>query len=386
MASGRDRYLGSSYRFNVIREQMRNHRGPLLDFALGRLRQDPPAWLPDFVRENSALALRRRREDELEAFLTAASSVLTREFAAEATPQTMLAAPSGRAAISAVVASLIGPGDGVLVTEPGYPAFARVAAQRGARITVARLDPDHGFDPDTSELGTPADPTLRIVALNYPNNPTGALLPGPALAALCERLPPRALLFNDAVYGPLTYEQPPYSLLAERRIGGKRLPRLELHSLGKLFGLGPLAIAFLVGHGETVDEVRRYSEFAWSQISSLQLRVATRCLESWEHVTGVRDGFRERLARLRDVLLLLGFEPYPAPSGTYLLCRRPQTVRDRPVDSATAAAELLLRDFGLAVVPWDVPPHGYLRFSAAYLAGEIEALAGLGGGLPLVAG
>jgi len=385
MASGRDRYLGSSYRFNVVREQMRNHPGPLLDFALGGLRQSPPAWLPDFVREHSALGLRRRRAGELEEFLTAASSVLAREYSADVAPDTILVAPSGRAAISAIVASLIEPGDGVLVTEPGYPAFARVAAQRGAPITVANLDPQRGFDPDLTDLAPEPDPRLRIAALNYPNNPTGALLPSSALAALCERLDPDTLLFNDAVYGPLTYERPPYSLLGEVEATNRR-PCLEMHSLGKLFSLGPLAVAFLVGHKQTVDEVRQYSEFAWTQISSLQLRVATRCLESWEHVHGVRDGFARRLARLRDVVLRLGFEPYAAVSGTYMLCRRPRGVRSRSVDSAAAAAELLLREFGLAVVPWDVAPHGYLRFSAAYGTGDLEALAGLGGGLPLVSG
>jgi aspartate/methionine/tyrosine aminotransferase len=386
MVDGRERYLGSSYRFNVIRAQMRDHPGPVLDFALGGLRQSPPEWIPDFIHEHSALALRRMREDELRSFLDAVSSHLARQFGVEAPPDTVLAAPSGRAAISAVAAALIQPGERVLVTEPGYPAFARVAAQRGARITIANLDPECGFELDPAALGLEPDPTLRMVGLNYPNNPTGAVLTRSTLEALCERLHPRTVIFNDAVYAALTYEQSPCSLLVGAPDHPEGPRRLEMHSLGKLASLGPLAVSFVVGHKETVDAIRQYSEFAWTQISSLQIRVATRFLDSWEHVTAVREGFRKRLGQLREVVTRLGFDPFPVASGTYLLCRRPTAVRDRPVGSASAAAEMLLEEFGLAVVPWDAPPPGYLRFSAAYTPGDLEALAKLASGLPLVSG
>jgi aminotransferase len=341
--------------------------------------------LPEFVREHSGLAIRRRRTDELDAFVETAADKLDRVYGVRVAQTAILPAPSGRAAMSALAATLIGPGDGVLVTEPGYPAFARVAAQQQARIGVVPLDPERGFAPDLEALDE-RDRRLpiRIAALNYPNNPTGSIIPEPALEALRDRLDSRAVIFNDAIYGPLTYERPPFSLLGGDCGGGDAAGILELHSLGKLFTLGPLGLAFLVGRQDLIDEVRQYSDFAWTQLSSLQVRVAARCLQDWQHVDKVRGNLHRRIDTLRSVLTTLGFEPYPVAAGMYVLCRRPTAVGRRPVGSAEEAADALLQDHGLAVAPWDVPPHGYVRFSAAYLPEEIDALAGLGRSLELV--
>lgn len=371
-------YLGSTYPFETIRRRIAQHPGPVLDFALGRRREAAPDWLAGLVAEQAQQALRRRLNDELDLCVAAAAAMLHRVYGVNVSPQSILPAPSGRAAMSALVSTLVAPGDGVLVTEPAYPAFTRLAAQRGARIAVAPLDPQREFAPDLAALDRPGA-TMSCAALNYPNNPTGAVILPASVADLRRRLGPAAVLFNDAVYGPLTYEGPPLSLLASDFAAGEGAATIELHSLGKLFSLGPLGLAFLVGPEERVAEIRQFSDFAWTQISSLQLGVATRCLEGWQHVEGVRDGMRRRLAALREVVGKLGFEPYPTPAGMYLLCRRPGRIGGRPVADATEAAGRLLDEHGLAVAAWEVPPHGYLRFSTAYDPEDLEGLAALGG-------
>jgi aspartate/methionine/tyrosine aminotransferase len=375
-------YLGSTYLFEVIRQRIERHPGPVLDFALGRRREAAPEWLDALVAEQAALTLRRRLPDELERCVAAASSMLERIYGVRVAPESILPAPSGRAAMSALVSALIAPGDGVLVTEPSYPAFARLAAQRSARLAVATLDPGRDFAPDLSVMQD-VDAAPRCAALNYPNNPTGAVIAPEVVTDLRGSLGPEGLLFNDAVYGPLTYEAPPLSLLYGEYAGGDGAPVIELHSLGKLFSLGPLGLAFLAGDGERIAAIRQYSDYAWTQISSLQLSVATRCLEGWQHVEGVRDGMRRRLAALRQVVEALGFEPYPTPAGMYLLCRRPGSVGGRSVSDAAGAAALLLDEYGLAVAPFEQPPHGYLRFSSAYRPEDLEALEALGGGSAL---
>jgi len=372
----------STYLFSVIRERMNRHEGPLLDFALGRRSDPPPAWLSGLIQEQADGARRRRGQEEDDRLVEATRSMLEKLYGVRVPAAAILPAPSGRAAMSALVMTALRPGDRVLVTEPSYPAFARLAAQRPAKLDVAWLEPERGFAPDLSEFGGAAE--WRLAGLNSPNNPTGAILSPASLAELSGRLDPEGLIFNDAVYGPLTFDRAPVSLLADEYARGDGPDLLELHSLGKLFSTGPLGVALLVGPEGRIDRIRRFSDYAWTQITSLQAAVATRCLETPEHVEQLRDGLRDRLLALRAAVTDLGFEPYETTAGIYLLCRAPGAVDGHEVNGAEEAANRLLDEHGLAVVPFPASPDGYLRFCAAYRPEDLEGLIELGERRPFV--
>jgi aspartate/methionine/tyrosine aminotransferase len=368
------------YPFSVVRERLRSHSGDYLDFAFGRHLVSLPSAIVDEVRRHPESALERCSAEETNALIDSAAEFFSRLYGIRLTPNSIFPAPGGRMAMNALGAALLRHGDAVLVTEPTYPVFERIAAQLHAKVLVAPLDPGREFAPVLDTLAGEQKRRIRIVALNYPNNPTGRLLSPAARAELRGGLDHEIIWFNDATYAPLTYDVPPQSLLAVDDAS----TTIELHSLVKIFALGPLSIAFLVGDESVLSRVREYSEFVWSPLSSLQARLAQLCLDDPQHVEKVRDALRSRLARLRDVLEQHGFEVFQEQAGMYLLCRAPSNIGGRPVESANAAAELMLSEHGVAVVPWDVSPHNYLRFSGMYLAEELDALRDLAGGGKLV--
>ena len=259
--------------------------------------------------------------------------------------------------MSAFIACLLQPGDGVIVTEPGYPAFARMAAHRHASVHRVPLDPDNGFAPDLSVLTAADSGSMRVLALNYPNNPTGAVLSESTRDIIHRTAEHGSYVFNDAVYGPLTYDGRAACLLGGGAGGAPHFHEVELHSLTKLYPLGPLSGSFLAGSPDSMQAIRNYSEFAWSPMSGLQIGATIRCLEDVEGRRRIRDFFATQLTRLRQTLISLGFEPYPTPAGIYLLCRLPAEVGGRTVESAEQAASIMMDEFDIAVVPWDVPPH-----------------------------
>ena len=67
----------------------------------------------------------------------------------------------------------------------------------------------------------------------------------------------------------------------------------------------------------------------------------------------------------------------------YIVCRTPLAIGGKPVADAGEAAELLLKDHGVAIVPWEVRPTSYLRFSSQYSEDDLAALEGLGRRGPL---
>lgn len=371
------------YSFSVLRERLSRHGRPVVNFALGEFDRSLPASLSEEVRKNSARMMRRHSSAELTDFCDAAVDYLARQYGVEIEPSAILPVPSGRSAMTALASCVLEPRNGVVVTEPGYPVFARLAAHHHARILVARLDPERDFAPRVDEISEEDADLVRLIALNYPNNPTGAVISRAVAEALEGRFASGTVLFNDAMYGPLTHEGRAHSILGKDLTGIQDYRRLELHSLSKLFPLGPLGIAFLAGSGPLIEEIRHYTDFAWSPQSSLQMRATTRSLQSVEHIAEIRQYFQERLDRLREVLVDVGFEPYPTPGGMYLLCKAPPAVGGVETPNAQAAADELLDRFDLAVVAWERPPDGYLRFSSLYSAEDLQALERLGDRLGL---
>jgi LL-diaminopimelate aminotransferase len=367
------------YPIAAVRERLRRHGGRVLDFAVGRHREDTSAAIRDLIRSSvDGGLLTRCSQEEIDRFVAAAVAMLRQTYGVTVPPAAVLPVPGGRTAMSFLASTLIRQGDEVAVVEPAYPAFARVAAELRARVHSVPLDPDRGFVPDLGALAGGHAQEVSFAALNFPNNPTGAVLPREIVGDLLSRLSPGTIVFNDATYGPLTFDRPPWSLLAEAAAAGTGHRLLELHSLAKLYATGPLSVAFLVGDLEVVDQLRTFSEFAWSDQSSLQVRVGFICLEDGQRFEAMRAVFRTRMARLEETLRVLGFEPFPSASGMYLVCRVPSAIGGRPVAGAEDAAEALLANHGVAVVPWQLEPHSYLRFSAQYLADDLEALATLG--------
>lgn len=369
--------MTTRYPFALIKEKLAARRGAALDFVIGQRRIGLPESIDSWIRANAVLAMKPAGQAEIEAFTEAATDLLRREYGADIAADRILPTPGGRAAMSSFVASILEPGDEVLVTEPGYPSFARLATHRHANIHEAVLDPEQGFAPDLgSVLDRDAAP-LRVIALNYPNNPTGATLTPETIELLRRVTGTGTIVFNDATYGPLVYDHQPTSLLNENMSGDSQIELVELHSFSKLFPIGPIAVSFLAGSEKTMRSVSNYSEFAWSPLSSLQLQATTLCLHDSARLQELREFFPIQLAQLRQTLTDIGFEPYPSPSGIYSICPVPAHIGGKAVTTGAEAAEHLMDHFDLAVVPWDTPQHSYLRFSSLYQPGDLEQLAGL---------
>jgi aspartate/methionine/tyrosine aminotransferase len=357
--------------------------GRLLDFSFGSAPLEPPVELRDEIARSGHLMLRAASEDELEALSHAAVAMMGREYGVAIGPESVAMAPSGRLAMDGVLTTVATPNWGVAVTRPSYPAFEYLAARRGATVHQLMLDADRQFEIDCSTLSDEAVRQVRVVGVNYPNNPTGAVARPSTLAALQERLTDAAVIFNDAIYGLLNYTERCTSLLGGESITGGLSPCIEMHSFTKSFGLGPLGIALLIGPPELLDAVRRFGEYAWPRLSALQVQVATRCANDERHGATIRERLRSRIRHLHDALAKLGFVSFPTHGGQYVLCRAPAQIGGRPVGGPDEAAEALLSQYQLAVVPFRTSTGGYLRFSACCCEKDLGALTELAASGPI---
>ena len=197
------------------------------DLALERLARGEETFLltigdPDFdtpprIRE---AAIRALEEGRTHYSPSAGEPALRDAIAALATPvagRPVAAAqvtvfPGAQAALYAVAQCLLEPGDEVIVPEPAYVTYAGVIAATGATMRMVPLRSARRFHLDPDDVAAAITPRTRALLLNFPHNPTGAVLThadGEGVAALCRRHD--LALISDEVYSALTYSRRPFS-------------------------------------------------------------------------------------------------------------------------------------------------------------------------------
>ena len=90
----------------------------------------------------------------------------------------VIVTPGGRFAVFSAIVSLLKSGQELVVIEPAWPAYKECADFIGARTKVLKTTLEGKWTPDTRQLEEMINPSTRMIALNYPNNPTGKVLDG----------------------------------------------------------------------------------------------------------------------------------------------------------------------------------------------------------------
>ncbi|MGB5624386.1 MAG: pyridoxal phosphate-dependent aminotransferase [Woeseiaceae bacterium] len=366
--------MSEKYPFTLIKEEIAKRKGKALDFAVGIPPFPLSPDMSDWLKEHSELALIPGNRDDIGNFASAAARFMSVQYGVETSPDQILPTAGGRAAMAILAACTLSPSSTVVVTEPGYPAFARIANQLGASIVVSHLDRHNGFAPDFEYTDDLARGSVTMLAVNYPNNPSGSTLSPAVLEKLHSLSGPGLILFNDATYGPLVYDDAPRSLLSEVFPESHQPDIVELHSFSKLYPIGPLAVSFLAGSKNLLRSVSTYSEYAWSPLSRLQLEATARCLEDRDRIRRFREYLPKQLESLQVALAHMGFKPYDPHSGTYVICDVPQSIAGNKISTAQGAAKYLMDEFDIAIVPLGNDDHSYLRFSALYRPHDLERL------------
>jgi len=282
---------------------------------------------PESVREAAVDAIRSGANqyppgNGIPALRAAVAQHQRHRYGLDVDPDTEVLVSTGATeAIAATVLALAGPGDEVLTLEPFYDSYAAVIALAGATHTTAglRATPD-GFRLDEPALRAAFSPRTRIVLVNTPHNPTGAVLTRAELelvAALAREHD--AVVVTDEVYEHLTFDGARHVPIAT--LPGMAERTVTISSGGKTFSLTGWKIGWLHGPAPLVDAIRTVKQFlSYTSGAPFQPAVAFALADD-----GVRRWVGEladSLAARRD-LLCAGLEAagfgVVRPQGTYFV-------------------------------------------------------------------
>jgi LL-diaminopimelate aminotransferase len=146
--------------------------------------------------------------------------------------------------------AFVEPGDYTLIPDPGYPVYRTSTIFAGGEFHTMPLLPERGFLPDLDAIPEEVARQAKLLWINYPNNPTGALATlefFEELVAYCQQYD--ILLCHDHAYSEMAYDgyKPPSVL----QVAGAKDVAIEFHSLSKSYNMTGWRVGFVVGsaHG-----------------------------------------------------------------------------------------------------------------------------------------
>src|SRR4051794_9251576 len=344
----------------------------LLDFGIGE-NDDMADPLVREVgkREIDKLENRGYADNGIQAFKEAAADFMKRVFGVSLDADTEINHAIGsKPALAMLPAAFINPGDVTLMTVPGYPVAGTHTKYYGGEVYNLPPREENGFFPDRP--GSPADVKRRakLLVINYPNSPTGAVATRDFYRQVIDFAHTnRVVVVQDAAHVLLSYDGPPLSFL---QVDGAREVGVEVHSLSKGFNMIGWRIGFVAGHPKLVQAFADVKDNCDSgQFMAIQ-QAARVALEHPEIGDRTREKYRRRLQKLVAALQQVGFRA-KMPSGTYFLyVPAPKGCAGRTFANAEEVSQFLITEQSVCCVPWD-DAGAYLRFSVTYQAADQAA-------------
>jgi N-succinyldiaminopimelate aminotransferase len=258
----------------------------------------------------------------------------------------VLATAGATEALAATLLALVdGPDDEVVVFEPHYDSYAAVVALAGARlVTVPLRWPD--FQPDRDRLRAAVTDRTRVILVNDPHNPTGAVFSAEVrseIVALADRHD--AIIVTDEVYEHLVFDGPHTPIAT---LPGAWERTISISSGGKTFSTTGWKIGWATGPADLIDAVLAVKQWlTYVNGAPFQPAIATGLRLADSFFTGIAATLRAKRDLLGDGLRAAGFG-VSVPAGSYF------TVADAAPLGATDADDFcrsLPRRVGVVAIP-----------------------------------
>jgi LL-diaminopimelate aminotransferase len=360
------------YKFEKIKRAKRSAiaahpERTLLDFGIGENDDMADPLVRDVAkREIDKLENRGYADNGIAAFKESAAHFMKKVFNVTLNPETEVNHAIGsKPALAMIPAAFINPGDITLMTVPGYPVAGTHTKYYGGKVHDLPLREENGFYPDLDGIPEEVRKKAKLLVINYPNSPTGAIATRDFYKRVIDfAVKNKIVVVQDAAHILLSFGEPPLSFL---QMDGAKEVGVEIHSMSKGFNMIGWRMAFVCGHAKIVQAFADVKDNSDSgQFMAIQ-QAAKAALDHPQIGDCVRAKYQRRLKKLVDTLNQVGFKA-KMPGGTYFLyVKAPKGCGDRNFANAEEASQFLIGEQSVICVPWD-NAGPYLRFSVTYLA------------------
>ncbi|HOM70715.1 MAG TPA: LL-diaminopimelate aminotransferase [Armatimonadota bacterium] len=331
----------------------------LIDLGIG----DPDQPTPQIIIDKLAEAAKdpvTHRYDETECgwpmFLESVGRWYKKRFGVDICPKTEAVLLIGsKEGLVHFAWAMVDPGDVVLVPDPAYTAYKMATLLAGGEPVVMPLLEENGFLPDLTAIPSDVAHKAKVMYLNYPNNPTGAIATVDFFRDVVAFAKEYDIaVCHDCAYSEVFYEdyRPPSFLKAE----GAKDVGIEMHSLSKTYNMTGWRIGMAVGNSELIRALNKLK----SNVDSRQFpAIDIAAAHALEHVDNAETLalYRKRRDILVEGLNKLGWEVKKPLASLYVWAKIPSGY------TSAEFVKTLLQDAGVLAIPGN----GYGQYGEGYI-------------------
>jgi LL-diaminopimelate aminotransferase len=278
----------------------------------------------------------------------------------------------GKEGVAHIAFACLDPGDVALAPEPGYPPYTSGPLFAGADVHYLPLLAENEFMPDLDAVPADIAGRANLLFLNYPNNPTGAIVAQGFFERAVEFAHAHDLIVvHDNAYSEIAFDgyRPPSFLAAE----GAKDVGVEIFSLSKGWNMTGWRVGWVAGNADVVEQFRRLkTNLDSGMFDALQLAGAAALTEARDFPAEMSEIYARRRDLMIDALARIGL-PASAPRATpYIWVRVPEGY------TSETFTELVLSEAGVVVSPgpsFGPSGEGYVRISLTVADERLEEAA-----------
>ena len=296
-------------------------------------------------------------------FREAVAAFYARRFGVGLDPETeVMAALGAKECIFNLNLAFLDPGDVALASDPGYPVYTGGPLLSGGEAVVMPLVPELGFAPDLDAIDAATLRRARLMFINYPNNPTGAVVPDGLFERVIELAAANEILVvHDNAYSETTYDG--YVAPSFLQTPGAKEVGVEVFSLSKGYNMTGWRCAAIVGNADAIGQYWRLkSNIDSGLFEAVQLAgAAALAPEVDANVKAMNQVYQRRRDLVCEALAEAGVEVTPPRGTIYVWAPIPDGF-----ESAAAYCEHVLEEAAVVISPggaYGPSGEGFFRIS-----------------------
>ncbi len=355
-------------RITQLKKEAYAQKLDVIDLGMGNPDQPTPAPIVDRLIDtvkNHPSTHRYPQAKGIPKFRKSVAAWMERRFGVSLNPENEVTALIGsKEGIAHLAMAVLNPGDVVLVGDPAYPAHFNGVILAGGEVYSIPLRPENQYLPELEKIPQDIVRRSKLLFLNYPNNPTAAVIPDKSVFKDWVRFAKKndIIVCHDNAYSEVTFDG--YIAPSFLEVEGAKDVGIECHSTSKSYNMAGWRMGWMCGNSKIVAAVEKFKSFLdYGAPTFIQLS-AVAALETWPgNVESIVKVYQKRRDHLIDGMNKMGW-PVAKPQATmYVWAPLPEPFKDM---GSMAFAEKLIRETGIALAPgvgFGAGGEGYIRMS-----------------------